>query len=139
MSYNLHEGCYGSNTCSGTVTVGGSSTGMTGSGTVVGTGPTFAPIQYPTYAPFSYPTYQPFSYPTIAPNYYDNVFMKVQCSNPNATVPFVPSQQPTPNPSHVPTPYPTFKTPTLAPVVPGSSPAPTSNSLLVVFYAAQVC
>jgi hypothetical protein len=103
---------------------------MTGSGFVTGTGPTYAPFRYPTYAPYAVPSY--------APNINDNVFMKVQCSNPNATVAFVPSQQPTPKPSAVPTFYPTFKTPSLAPVVPGSTPAPTTNQLLVTFDAMQV-
>ena len=134
FSYRLQEGCWSTNTCSGIVSVSGTTggvNGMTGSGFVTGTGPTYAPIGSPSYAPYSVPTY--------APNIYDNVFMKVQCSNPNATVAFVPSQQPVFKPSAVPTLYPTFKTPSLAPVVAGSTPAPTTDANLVVFFAAQVC
>jgi hypothetical protein len=50
--YTVHEGCYGSSTCGGTVTVTGGSSGVLYSG-VTGTATTPEPIISPTFSPVS--------------------------------------------------------------------------------------
>jgi hypothetical protein len=55
QTFVLDEGCYGSGSCGGTISVEGASSGVTDSGTMVSN----TPIIYPTYAPVDQPTSRP--------------------------------------------------------------------------------